>query len=680
MIDGGHPVQERCCEVATTHGWTIRRWLRALHAILQQGYGSGLAVPAHVLVLALDAIGTAMALQLAFWLQSDGAVPARQVGAVAAVLPALLVARLVCNVAAGIHRWSFRQAGLADALRVGTAGLAGTLVLAFVAPGLIHGIVPRAVYVLEFFLATSYFGLLRFGPRAGCRWLGKRANKRAGAPRTIIVGAGDTAELLARDVQRNRQSRYSLVGFVSEDPRMVGCRLDGHRVLGVVSDLPDLVRRHRVRMVLLADPSLAASRVRQILDLCASCRVRFKIIPAALEQIERLSAAMLEDVSPEDLLPRDSIAFDEAEIRALVRGRRALVTGAAGSIGSELCRQLARHGVRQLVMVDMNENELYLGSRALSEQFPDVDVRTEIADVREAEPLRRLGERHRPQDVFHAAAHKHVPLMEEAPEEAVKNNVFGTINVARMADRCGAERFVLISTDKAVNPTSVMGATKRVAELIVRDLCRSSRTRMTAVRFGNVLGSAGSVVPLFKQQIARRGPVTVTHPDCTRYFMTIPEAVGLVLLAGLGGYGDLCILEMGEPVRIAELAKNLITLAGLVPEEDIPIVYTGLRPGEKLNEELLTEQEEQTQAVRNRICVARSPLPPPDLATRLAELRRIADEGDREGVLEALREIVPTFQATPRSAPVAVLRPQAPHRESSLVVDLRPAACEAAAG
>jgi FlaA1/EpsC-like NDP-sugar epimerase len=414
--------------------------------------------------------------------------------------------------------------------------------------------------------------------------------------------------------------------------------------------------------------------------MCAACRARFKIIPAALDQIERLSVAMLGDISPEDLLPRDSIAFDEAEICALVRGRRALVTGAGGSIGSELCRQLARHGVQQLVMVDMNENELYLGSRFLAEQFPAVDIRTEVADVREPEPLLRLGQRYRPEDVFHAAAHKHVPLMEEAPDEAVKNNVFGTINVARMADICGAARFVLISTDKAVNPSSVMGATKRVAELVVRDLGRSSRTRMTAVRFGNVLGSAGSVVPLFKQQIARGGPVTVTHPDCTRYFMTTSEAVGLVLAAGLGGYGDLCILEMGEPIRIAELAKNLITMAGQVPDEDIRIVYTGLRPGEKLHEELLTEQEEQTHAVRNRILVARSPSAPRTLWTQLGDLRELAIEGDREGVLEALRILVPTFTVTP-GAPAAA-RPEARPRPALRAVedlDVVSAVCESAA-
>jgi FlaA1/EpsC-like NDP-sugar epimerase len=249
--------------------------------------------------------------------------------------------------------------------------------------------------------------------------------------------------------------------------------------------------------------------------------------------------------------------------------------------------------------------------------------------------------------VFHAAAHKHVPLMEDAPEEAVKNNVFGTLNVALMAHEVKADQLVVISTDKAVNPTSVMGATKRISELVVRDLARRSKTRMTAVRFGNVLGSAGSVVPLFKQQIERGGPVTVTHPDCTRYFMTISEAVGLVLLAGLGRYGDLCVLDMGEPIKISEIAANLITLAGRVPGVDIPIVYTGLRPGEKLYEELMTEEEEETAQVRNRINVAKSPPPPVDLAKQLHMLQEFALDGDREGLLASIEKLVPTYRRTP---------------------------------
>jgi FlaA1/EpsC-like NDP-sugar epimerase len=278
--------------------------------------------------------------------------------------------------------------------------------------------------------------------------------------------------------------------------------------------------------------------------------------------------------------------------------------------------------------------------------------------------------RYRPEVVFHAAAHKHVPLMEDAPDEAVKNNVFGTLHVARMADACGARRFVLISTDKAVNPSSVMGASKRVAELVVRHLARTSRTRMTAVRFGNVLGSAGSVVPLFKEQIARGGPVTVTHPECTRYFMTIPEAVGLVLVAGLGDYGELCVLDMGEPIRIDELARLMIALSGHVAGGDVRIVYTGLRPGEKLTEELLTEEEEQTRAVRDRIRIARSPAPPADLPLRLGELRRLADSGDPEPLVAALQALVPSYRPCRTPSPI----PAAAGRAAAAPAEVRPRA------
>jgi FlaA1/EpsC-like NDP-sugar epimerase len=317
---------------------------------------------------------------------------------------------------------------------------------------------------------------------------------------------------------------------------------------------------------------------------------------------------------------------------------------------------VARYGASKLVLVDMNENTLYLLARRLRQEYPQLELHTEIADIREPAKLLHLGAMYQPQDVFHAAAHKHVPLMEDAPEEAIKNNVLGTMNVAQMAVACNVERFVFISTDKAVRPSSVMGASKRLAELAIRHIARGAKTKFVIVRFGNVLGSAGSVVPLFKEQIERGGPVTVTHPDCTRYFMTIPEAVGLVLIAGLGNYGDLCILEMGEAIRIVDLATHMITMAGHVAGGDIPIVFTGLRPGEKVAEEILTEEEEQTRVARNRILVAKSPPPPADLLERIQRLHQAVNAVDRAGIRRILRELLPSYRAT-ENPPGAVVLP-----------------------
>ncbi|MBI5548527.1 MAG: polysaccharide biosynthesis protein, partial [Deltaproteobacteria bacterium] len=606
-----------------------------------------------VAILLFDIAATAAALGVALLARFEGRVPEPWQRAALVALPVLVGSRLIALLAAKLHHWSFFMSGLSEGLRLVVAMLAGTAVSIAVCSVLLPDGLPRSVWALEFFLATTLAAGMRFGPRVTWAWWGDLVRRRTGAARTIIVGVGGAAEILARDVCRNLAGPYHLIGFVDEHRHASGIRLAGRPILGDLSQLPALIRRHAVTAVLLADPRFPAKTVREVLDMCDRLRVRFKIVPTSFTDVDRrLTAAMLHDLSPADLLPRQEVAFDEGEIQTLAQGRCALVTGAGGSIGGEICRQLARYGTRALVMVDLNENELYLRGRELAEQWPRLSVSIEVADVREPAPLLRLGERYRPDFILHAAAHKHVPLMERAPEEAVKNNVFGTLHAANMARACGAERFVLISTDKAVNPSSVMGASKRVAEMVVSDLGRTSRTHMTSVRFGNVLGSAGSVVPLFKQQIARGGPLTVTHPDCTRYFMTIPEAVGLVLLAGLGGYGELCVLEMGEPMRIADLAKHFITMSGHVPDEEIRIVYTGLREGEKLHEELLTEQEEHTLKVRNRIRVARSAAPPRDFAAQLAALRRLADGGDREGVLRVLRLLVPAFRAGPGASAV----------------------------
>jgi len=622
-------------------------------------------------ILTLDAVFTAMGLYLAMVLRF-GAIPADQLRALPRVVPLLVVIRLTLTLFSRLHHWSFRMSGLNEAVRVVGTTVVGSAAFVATSYFMRQFNVPRTVIALEFFLTTTMMALLRFSPRLLMGWYRDQQRSRLeGAQRTVIVGAGDAGDLLLRDLVRASDNTYHVIGFLDDDPAKIGTSLGGKPVLGSIEELPSIVRREQIVMVLISTPRLKAERIRAMLKLCSGQKVNFKIIPASFTYLEnRITAAMLHDLSPEDLLPRDAVAFDTAEIRSLVVGRRILVTGAGGSIGSEIARQCAAHGPERIVLVDMNENELYFLARHLQEQYPTLPVHAEVADIREKDRLVRLGNAYRPQYVFHAAAHKHVPLLEDAPEEAVKNNVFGTLNVAEMAIGCGVEKFVFISTDKAVHPSSVMGASKRTAELALRARSANTSTTFTTVRFGNVLGSAGSVVPLFKRQIERGGPVTVTHPDCTRYFMTIPEAVGLVLLAGLGGYGELCILEMGQAIRIADLAANLITMAGYVPEVEIPIVYTGLRPGEKIAEELLTEEEEESHQVRNRIRVARSTVPA-NLAQTLEEMRDAVVGGNRARIIRAFQTLIPTYEpATPPLRPgeaTAGLTSAAPARDLTAV-------------
>jgi FlaA1/EpsC-like NDP-sugar epimerase len=388
--------------------------------------------------------------------------------------------------------------------------------------------------------------------------------------------------------------------------------------------------------------------LRAILQSCEGLKLGYKVLPVSFAYLsDQIRVNMLHALAPEDLLPRHEVQFDEAELRSLLQGRRVLVTGAAGSIGSEICRQVASHGPRTLALVDINENGLYFLYRHLTEQHPDIEIAAEVADIRDRTRLFQLMKERRPQVVFHAAAHKHVPLMEFAPEEAVKNNVAGCRHMVDAARETRVERFVLISSDKAVEPSSVMGASKRICEMIIRAQAGHSSTRFAAVRFGNVLGSAGSVVPLFKAQIAAGGPVTVTHPDMRRFLMTIPEAVGLVLLAGLATPADLCVLEMGEPIRILDLARLMITSAGLVPDRDIQITITGLRPGEKLDERLMTAEEEARSFVaRERIRGVNASPAPADLLPRLERLEALAAAGDRPGVRAAIVELIPSYVAT----------------------------------
>lgn len=608
--------------------------------------------PRYALILAYDAVAIVLAFLLAFLVRFDGQIPDARLAQFHAYWPLLVVIRLAVHLGFGLHRWSFRLSGLHEGVRVVYATLVGSALFAtsfyFVqraAEDVSLG-PPRSVIILEFLLTAALVGAARFSFRVFGNWGVTSFRPRSGSwVRTLIVGAGSAGDLLLRDLQRSDEHNYKILGFVDDEPGKQGATIGGQQVLGFLDDLPALVQRWRVEQLLFAIPRLSPDQLRRILDSCADLKLSYKTLPVSFAYLnDRIGVSMMEDLAPEHLMPRAPVVFDPEETRRHVENRRFLVTGAAGSIGSEIARQLATMAPARLVLADINENGLYFLVRHLQRVHPELDVIPEVVDIRDASRVTQLGLEHRPQVVLHAAAHKHVPLMERNPEEAIKNNVLGCRNVIRMAEGAEAERFVLISTDKAVAPSSIMGATKRIAEMLVRRHAATSKTAFAVVRFGNVLGSAGSVVPLFKNQISRGGPVTVTHPDCRRFLMTIREAVGLTLLAGLSEQGDLLVLKMGEQIRILDIARAMISLAGLVPERDVAIVFTGLRPGEKLTESLMSEAEQaRSRPVRDGIIAVQSASPPEDLEERVAELADLAGKADRAGIIAAITRLVPDY-------------------------------------
>ena len=600
-----------------------------------------------LLVLVVDGAIAVVCFWLAMMLRFDGELIEPYRSTLVAFAALLVFVRALASFLFRLHRWSFRFSGLADGARVAMAGLAGTGIFLGVFFLIRESGPPRSVVVLELLLSTTMMAAVRFSPRlAGIYASDWTLSHKDGKLRTVIVGAGSAGDMLLRDLQRSASHSYQVIGFVDDDPSKHSHVVGGKSILGRVDDLPGIVRNFRIDQVLIAIPRLDGRRIREILSTCADLKLRFKILPVSFIYLhQRAAAAAMQDLAPEDLLPREPVRFVETGDRVSLAGRVALVTGAAGSIGSEICEQLLRAGIGRIVMVDMNENGLYLALRRLERVYPQTSMKLEVADIRDAHRIETLFARERPDDVFHAAAHKHVPLMEDSPCEAVKNNILGTRHVARAADSSGAERFVYISTDKAVRPTSVMGASKRMGEELVRSMDRRSSTRFCAVRFGNVLGSAGSVVPLFQEQISRGGPVTVTHPDVRRYFMTISEAVALVLTAAYHDYGEMCVLDMGEQIRIVDLAKHMITMVGLVPEVDIVIEFSGLRPGEKLSEELMTEEEERTRRATDKILVADCPSPIEGIDARIDQLAVAAGAEDPPRVIALLEGILPSYSS-----------------------------------
>jgi len=608
------------------------------------------------LILAFKVVVIAASLLLAYLLRYDFKSELVPWGVFLRLLPALILIKLAVFWWQGTYRGWWRYVSIADVVDLARANLFASVafILYVVFSHRLDGI-PRSVLVLD--------GVICFCAMAGVRFLTRavRENylplRRRGdqtAAKLLIVGAGSAGQMIAREIRQNPALGKEIVGFIDDDPDKKGGNIAGFPVLGSQEHLAEAVVRTGASEVIIAIPSATGRQMRAIVERCKALDLRFRTLPGMSDLIDgRVTVQQVRDVDLEDLLGREPTHLDGERIRAFLEGKRVLVTGAAGSIGSEICRQVARFHPRSIVLFDHAESSLFAIQNELAETFPGLHMTAVVGDVRDRTRIQGIFDEARPQVVFHAAAYKHVPMMENNPAEAANNNVRGTRVVAETSHAFSVESFVMISTDKAVNPTNVMGATKRAAELLVQALSRNSRTRFVTVRFGNVLGSAGSVVPTFKRQIAAGGPVTVTHREVTRFFMTIPEATQLVLQAGsMGRGGEIYLLDMGEPVKIVALAEELIRLSGFVPYEDIDIIFTGLRPGEKLFEELLIAGEGIKPTSHEKIMVAAAATV--DLSVlllQIEELYQLQRDMDLHGIIAKLQEIVPEFQHGNAPAP-----------------------------
>ena len=608
----------------------------------------------------------------------DREVPEQMLRQLLFVLPYVVILQYAFLSGFGITRFSWRYVSLRDAVRIFAAIATVTVllvVLRFASPVLAesfpparYGIVPLGVLLGDFLLA--FLGLT--GVRALRRMVGEqhasKIHNRIEKPRepTLLVGAGQGGFLVAQEISRRPDLGMLPVGFVDDDPRKQGAVIHGIKVMGTTADLEHLAQRLEVKQALITISNAPGTAIRRITESCKEAGLTAKIVPGTYEIMGgRVNLSRIRDVAIEDLLRREPVSLDIEEVSGVVRGQPVMITGAGGSIGSELCRQVAAYRPSRLVLVERAENNLFEIHTELVRRFPELEAVPCIADVTDVPRITQVFRQHRPMIVFHAAAHKHVPMMEWNPAEAVKNNLLGTQVVADLADSLAVERFVMISTDKAVNPRSVMGATKRAAELYVQALSRDSATHFATVRFGNVLDSAGSVIQIFRQQIRAGGPITVTHPGMTRYFMTIPEAVQLVVqAAALSQGGETFILDMGQPVRILDLAHDLIRLSGLEPDKDIEVRFTGVRPGEKLFEELSTVSEGIGRTSHPKIFTGSYDTPHlPGMRAQLETLASLCRTSSQESIREALEQLVPEFgEETSDSEPPS--RPSERIRES----------------
>ncbi len=554
------------------------------------------------------------------------------------------------------YRGWWRYVGITDLIGILRASLISTLIIVSLWTILLFAPTPireklqsvtfvgQSVFMVDLF--TTF--LLLAGLRMLIRLYHEefRTVESGRLKRLLIVGAGNTGVTLLGDIHKKVVAEYEVIGFIDDDPNKQGTFILGLPVLGTVEQLPKICKDRDIEEIAIAMPSATHRQRRRVIQVCEGIKIRFHTVPAYSDIVSgKFRVSQIRNVDINDLLGREAVALDLHSIEAFLKNKVIFVSGAGGSIGSEMCRQVCNFGPKLLLLVEQAENPLFYIERELRSRFPALQIKAIICDITDKTRVDELFDKFRPEVVIHAAAHKHVPLMELNPGEAIKNNVVGTQTIADAADRFGSTNFVMISTDKAVNPTSIMGSSKRIAEMYVQDLSKTSKTQFVTVRFGNVLDSEGSVVPIFKKQIAEGGPVTVTHPDMKRYFMTIPEASQLVLQAAtMGKGGEIFVLDMGEPVKIVDLARELITLSGFSPEEDIEIKFTGMRPGEKLFEELSIAGEDMQSTKHPKIAIWRNIIKDRDkLRSGINEIVTVAKTGSCGEIIKKIKELVPTY-------------------------------------
>ncbi len=602
-----------------------------------------------LIVLTSDVALTALAYWFAYYLRFNFDIPKTNFSMFLNTLPVLVVLRVACFFVFGLYSGVWRYASMDDLIRIVKATVLSSLIFS-VYVGFVHHFIdfPRSVFVIDWFIILALVGGSRFLYRVFREFYPVRTTRAR--TKVLIIGAGRAGEMILREMNQSAQIGYEPVGFLDDNRAKKGQRIHGVSVLGRIDDLVKIAGKKEVEEAVIAIPSLTGKEMRRIVRLCDEAGIACKTVPAISDILNgSVHVNQIREIRIEDVLGREHVELSREQIREYLTGKRVLVTGAAGSIGSELCRQIMKMEPEQLILFERVENELYRIDMEFRQAHDGKPYAMILGDILDTERLDGVMDSFKPQVVFHAAAYKHVPIMESHPVEALKNNIQGTYNVVKASLRSGVDKFVLISTDKAVSPANVMGATKRVAELICQGMNSEGGTRFIAVRFGNVLGSAGSVIPLFQEQILRGGPVTVTHAEMTRYFMSIPEAAQLVMQAGaMGKGGEIFVLDMGEPVRILDLAHDMIRLMGLKVGDDIDIVFSGLRPGEKLHEELVSFEEESVRTMHGKITMVKSP--PVDWAN----LRKDIEEriltiktDDPALILDALNTLIRTYAAGP---------------------------------